>query len=272
MTMAAAIQMVSGLDLQANLDQATELLGQASKAGARLAVLPENFALFGAADEAKLSVAETDDGGPIQDYLSDQARRHGLWLVGGTIPVRQTGSDSRVAASCLVFDETGQRRARYDKVHLFDVDIPGRDERYAESRSTLAGTQITVLDTPLGRLGLAVCYDLRFPEQFRLMADQGVELIALPSAFTAATGRDHWEVLLRARAIENLCYVIAPDQGGVHPGGRETWGDSLVASPWGEILARSARGPSVVLADIDLARMHQIREHFPVLQHRRLKS
>lgn len=271
MTTVAAIQMVSGAELDANLAQAAGLIAEAATAGAQLVVLPENFALFGAGDAAKLAVAEPAGSGPIQDFLSAQAARHQLWLVGGTIPLH-ADAPNRAYASCLVFDAAGQPRARYDKIHLFDVAIPGRDERYAESDSTQAGTEVVVLDTPAGRLGLAVCYDLRFPELFRRMADAGAELVALPSAFTAATGRAHWELLLRARAVENLCYVIAPDQGGVHPGGRETWGDSLVASPWGEVLARRAQGPGVVLAEIDLAQLRQTRAGFPALQHRRLKS
>jgi nitrilase len=160
--------------------------------------------------------------------------------------------------------------ARYDKIHLFDVHIPGSQESYAESRSTLAGSDTVILDTPLGRLGLAVCYDLRFPELFRRLARQSAEIIALPSAFTAATGRAHWEVLLRARAVENLCYVIAPDQGGTHAGKRETWGDSMIVDPWGEVLNRLSRGPGVVLGEIDLMRLRQTRERFPALQHRRL--
>lgn len=272
MALAAALQMVSGPDLQANLEQAASLIAEAAAGGAQLAVLPENFALMGTGDEAKLAVAELPGAGPIQDFLAQQSERHRLWLVGGTMPLRAGPGATRAYASCLVFDAQGQQVARFDKIHLFDVHIPGRDESYAESNSTLAGEGVVVLETPLGRLGLAVCYDLRFPELFRRMADQDVEIIALPSAFTAATGRAHWDVLLRARAIENLSYVIAPDQGGTHPGGRETWGDSLIVDPWGQVLNRLARGPGVVLGEIDLARLRQTRERFPVLQHRRLQS
>jgi deaminated glutathione amidase len=272
MPIAAAIQMVSGADLRTNLDQAASLIAKAAARGAQLAVLPENFALMGAGDEAKLAVAEAAGSGPIQDFLAQQAKQHRLWLVGGTVPLRGKADATRAYASCLVYDADGRQAARFDKIHLFDVHIPGRDESYAESRSTLAGEDIVVLDTPLGRLGLAVCYDLRFPELFRRMADQNAEIIALPSAFTAATGRAHWEVLLRARAVENLCYVIAPDQGGTHPGGRETWGDSLIVDAWGQVLSRLVRGPGVVMGEIDLLRLRQTRERFPALQHRRLKS
>jgi deaminated glutathione amidase len=270
MARVAAIQMVSGTDLHANLEQAAALLEEAAVAGARLAVLPENFALMGAGDAAKLAVAELPGAGPIQEFLSTQAARHRLWIVGGTIPLQQAGQVDRAYASCLVFDDQGRQVARFDKIHLFDVHIPGRDESYSESASTLAGDEVVVLDTPVGRLGLAVCYDLRFPELFRHMLDQAVEIVALPSAFTAATGRAHWEVLLRARAIENLCFVVAPNQGGKHAGGRETWGDSLIVDPWGQVLDRLAQGPGVVLGEIDLERQRQTRAGFPALQHRRL--
>jgi nitrilase len=272
MSKVAAIQMVSGADRGANFEQAARLLGQAAAQGAQLAVLPENFALMGIGDEAKLAVAERLGRGPIQDFLAQQARRHQLWLVGGTLPLQDDLEASRAYASCLVHDPQGRQVARFDKIHLFDVGIPGRDECYAESRSTRPGGDVTVLDTPFGRLGLAVCYDLRFPELFRRLAEQGAEIIALPSAFTAATGRAHWEVLLRARAIENLCYVIASNQGGAHPGGRETWGDSLIADPWGQVLNRLPQGPGVVLAEVDLPGLRRTRERFPALQHRRLKS
>jgi nitrilase len=267
---AAAIQMVSGDDLRANLDAAAHLLAEAAAAGARLAVLPENFALMGATEAAKLAVAETPGNGPIQEFLAEQAARHRLWLVGGTLPLREPPDSDRAYASCLVYDDAGRLRARYDKIHLFDVGLPGSQESYAESRSTLAGTDTVVLDTPFGRLGLAVCYDLRFPELFRRLAGEDAEVVAVPSAFTATTGRAHWDVLLRARAIENLCYLIAPDQGGTHPGGRETWGDSLIVDPWGQVPKRLPSGPGVVLGEIDLARLRQTRERFPVLQHRRL--
>ncbi len=272
MTWAAAIQMVSGADLQANLDQAAALIEEAAAAGARLVVLPENFALMGVGDNGKLAIAEESGSGPIQAFLSGQAKRHQLWIVGGTIPLKPTAGADRAYASSLVYDDQGRQAARFDKIHLFDVHIPGRDESYAESASTLAGDQVVVLDTPLGRLGLAVCYDLRFPELFRHMAQQAVDIIALPSAFTAATGRAHWEVLLRARAIENLCYVVAPNQGGTHADGRETWGDSLIVDPWGEVLGRLAQGPGVVMAEIDLERQRETRIRFPALQHRRLPS
>jgi nitrilase len=275
MTLAAAIQMVTTENLDTNLREAGALVLRAAEAGARLAVLPENFALMGRKEADKLAVAENPGSGPIQDFLAGLAARERIWLVGGTVPIKCPTDDSRVFASSLVFDPQGAQVARFDKIHLFDVSIPDpsnaqASEQYAESRSTVAGSEIVVVDTEAGRLGLAVCYDLRFPELFRKLAAQGAEIISLPSAFTAATGRAHWEVLVRARAIENLCYVIAPGQGGTHANGRQTFGDSMIVDPWGRILGRQPQGPGVVTADIDLARLHETRERFPCLLHRRL--
>lgn len=268
MPIMAAIQMVSGPDVAENLAAAAELLARAAADGARLAVLPENFALMGRGENDKVRVREAEGEGPIQAFLAEQAARHGLWLVGGTIPLRTVGDDDRVRAACLLFDDRGRQVARYDKVHLFDVQVVGSAERYAESATIEPGDRYVVAATPLGRLGLAVCYDLRFPEQFRCMVEQGMELLALPAAFTAATGKAHWETLLRARAIENQCYVIASAQGGKHANGRETYGDSLIIDPWGEILARLPHGPGVVLAEFDRERLANVRRQFPVLEHR----
>lgn len=264
----AAIQMVSGPDVAENLAAAAELLAQAAAQGARLAVLPENFALMGQRETDKLAAREAEGAGPIQTFLAEQAARHRLWLVGGTIPLRIAGDDNRVRAACLLFDEQGRRVARYDKVHLFDVQVVGSAERYAESATIAPGDRYVVADTALGRLGLAVCYDLRFPEQFRALVDRGMELLALPAAFTVTTGLAHWETLLRARAIENQCYVVASAQGGKHANGRETYGDSLIIDPWGEILARLPQGPGVVLAEFDRERLENVRRQFPSLQHR----
>lgn len=268
MPIIAAIQMVSGPQVAENLAAAAERLAQAADRGAQLAVLPENFALMGRQESDKLAVREAEGAGPIQDFLAEQAARHRLWLVGGTIPLHAPGEEHRVRAACLLYDEHGQRVARYDKVHLFDVQVVGSAERYAESATIAPGNRYVVANTPWGRLGLAVCYDLRFPEQFRALADQGMEILALPAAFTAATGAAHWEILLRARAIENQCYVIAAAQGGVHANGRETFGDSLVIDPWGLILDRLAWGPGVALARIDRGFLEEIRQQFPALAHR----
>ena len=268
MSIMAAVQMVSGPKVAENLAVAAELLAQAAAGGARLAVLPENFAVMGQRETDPLAVREREDEGPLQTFLSAQAACHRLWLVGGTIPLVVPDDERRARASCLVFDDRGRRVARYDKVHLFDVRVVGSAERYAESDTIAPGDCYVVVDTPLGRLGLAVCYDLRFPEQFRAMVEQGMEILALPAAFTATTGKAHWETLLRARAIENQCYVVASAQGGQHANGRETHGDSLVIDPWGEILGRWLQGPGIVLASCDPERLQSVRRQFPALQHR----
>ena len=267
MPIMAAIQMVSGHSVAGNLAETAELLDKAADQGAQLAVLPENFALMGRRETDKLAVREIEGAGQIQDFLAEQAMRHKLWLVGGTIPL-QVENSHRVRAACLLFDDQGRQVARYDKVHLFDVQVVGSRERYAESATIEPGDRYVVVDTPCGRLGLGVCYDLRFPEQFRAMADEGMEVMALPAAFTAATGAAHWEVLLRARAIENQCYVIAAAQGGRHSNGRETFGDSLLIDPWGLILDRLAWGPGVALAKLDRTLIEDIRRQFPALAHR----
>jgi len=267
MPIMAAIQMVSGHSVAGNLAEAAELLSEAADRGAQLAVLPENFALMGRRETDKLAIRETEGVGPVQDFLAEQALRHRLWLVGGTVSL-QAGGSGRVRAACLLFDDQGRQVARYDKVHLFDVRVVGSRERYAESATIEPGNRYVVVDTPFGRLGLAVCYDLRFPEQFRAMADQGMEIMALPAAFTATTGAAHWEVLLRARAIENQCYMIAAAQGGRHSNGRETFGDSLLIDPWGLILDRLAWGPGIALANLDRAFLESVRRQFPALEHR----
>lgn len=268
MPIMAAIQMVSGPSVAENLAIAADLLAQAAAGGAKLAVLPENFALMGQRESDKLAVQEIEGEGPMQAFLAEQAARHRLWLVGGTIPLRIAADEKRVRAACLLFDDQGRQIARYDKVHLFDVQVVGSAERYAESVTIAPGDRYIVAETPWGRLGLAVCYDLRFPEQFRAMAEQGMEIIALPAAFTAATGQAHWETLLRARAIENQCYVIAAAQGGRHANGRDTYGDSLMIDPWGVILNRQPWGPGMVLAEFSRERLESVRQQFPVLHHR----
>lgn len=268
MTILAAIQMVSGPSVAENLAAAAELLGQAAAAGAQFAVLPENFALMGLRESDKLDAREAEGDGPIQAFLAEQAARHRVWLAGGTIPLQTAGDGRRVRAACLLFDDLGRRVARYDKVHLFDVQVVGSDERYAESATIEPGDRYVTAATPLGHIGLTVCYDLRFPEQFRAMAERDLTVVAVPAAFTAATGKAHWETLLRARAIENQCYVVAVAQGGHHANGRETHGDSMIVDPWGDIPSRLARGPGAVLAELDLERLHRIRSQFPVLRHR----
>jgi nitrilase len=269
MTRVAALQMTSGNRVAANLNEAAGLLARAAEAGARLAVLPENFALMTRSDAERRAAAEPDGHGPIQDFLADTACRLGLWIVGGTLPVRTEGA--KVRAACMVYDSDGVRRARYDKIHLFDVEL-GNGERYYESNGFEAGADVVTLSTPAGRLGLAVCYDLRFPELFRRLLDAGAEVVAVPAAFTAYTGRAHWEILVRARAIENLVYVIAAGQGGRHADGRETHGDSMIVNPWGEVLARwRVPEPAVVSGECDPAQLQALRRQLPSIEHRRLR-
>jgi deaminated glutathione amidase len=263
----AAIQMTSGPDVEANLAQARELLEEAATRGARLAALPENFSFMGLKDADKRTVAEADGKGPAQDFLATAARQLQLWIVGGTVPLA-AGADGRVAAASLVYDADGERVARYDKIHLFDVDIPGRAESYRESAHVSPGSRATVLETPAGRLGLSVCYDVRFPELYRHLSAAGAQILAVPSAFTSPTGRAHWETLLRARAIENLCYVVAPAQSGFHPSGRETYGDSMIVDYWGRVLQRVPRGRGCAVAEVDLPLQAGVRESFPALGHR----
>jgi deaminated glutathione amidase len=263
----AALQMTSSADVRANLAVAGELLEAAASSGAVLAVLPENFAFMGLRDADKRTVAEPQGRGPIQDFLAETARRLHLWIVGGTVPL-QRAPEERVAAASLLFNSEGRLVARYDKIHLFDVDIPGRQEHYLESANIAPGRETVVVDTPAGKLGLTVCYDVRFPELFRRLSSAGAQLFSVPSAFTAPTGRAHWETLLRARAIENLCYVIAPAQAGIHQSGRETYGDTLIVDYWGRVLGRKPRGQGIVVHDIDLARQTEARASFPALDHR----
>jgi nitrilase len=264
--------MVSGPRVEINLAEPGRLIARAAGAGARLAVLPENFACLGRDPRDKLEVAETDGEGPIQAFLSQQAERWDMWIVGGTLPMLGGDGSGKVYGACLLYDPTGRRAARYDKIHLFDVQVPEHDEAYAESATMLAGAEPVVADSDFGRLGLAVCYDVRFPELCRRMSDGGLDLLALPAAFTAATGAAHWDVLVRARAVENLCYVVAPGQGGRHEGGRETHGHSMIVDPWGRVLDCLPSGSGVALAEMDPGRTRTIREAFPALTHRRLRG
>jgi nitrilase len=265
----AAIQMTSGHIVLDNLAEAGRLLREAKDLGADIACLPENFSFIGLKDADKLQVAEADGTGPIQQFLSDTARRLKMWILGGTTVIKGD-SATRVANASLLFDAAGRRVARYDKIHLFDVAIPGRDEKYLESTHVTPGRRVVLADTPVGKLGLSVCYDMRFPELYRDLVAQGAEWLSMPAAFTVPTGRAHWETLLRARAIENLCYVVAPAQSGTHTSGRETYGDTLIVDYWGQVLSRLAKGPGVITADIDLAKEAETRARFPALENRRL--
>jgi len=269
MTVVACIQMASGLNVGANLLEAGRLIEQAVVREAKLVILPENFTLMGKSELDKVEAREQEGDGPMQDFLSREAARHGIWIVGGTIPLA-ANDPGKVRASCLLFDDRGRQVARYDKIHLFDVKLPDSNEQYTESETIEPDDKVVVVDTPFGRLGLAVCYDLRFPELFRRQLNLGMELVALPAAFTAITGRAHWEILVRARAIENLCFFAAAAQGGYHMSGRETYGHSMIVDPWGTVLNSLAHGPGVVCANVETERLHAARRNFPSIRHRRL--
>lgn len=265
-TKVAAIQMASGPNVGANLIEAKRLVKLAVNAGAELVVLPENFAIMGMKETDKVAIREPEGNGRIQDFLAEQAQKNNIWLVGGTVPLMAHAPD-KVRAACLVYDNRGNRVARYDKTHLFDVRIVDTGEQYVESETIESGDTVVVVDTPFAKLGIAVCYDLRFPELFRNMLEHKVEVIVIPSAFTAITGGAHWEVLVRARAIENLCYVVAADQGGYHVNGRESYGDSMIVGPWGNILDRLSSGSGFVMGEIDLNYLRNTRKNFPALEH-----
>lgn len=264
----AGVQMTSGRSIDDNLSAAERLAGEAVSKGAQLVVLPENFSFMGADDAERVSVAEAEGAGPAQEFAAQLSRRHALWLVAGTIPIRC--DDGRVLSRSYLYGPEGDAAGYYDKIHLFDVDLPASEgESYRESRTTRHGQR--VVSVPIGRvrLGMAVCYDLRFPGMFARLAEIGMDLLALPAAFTVPTGQVHWQPLLQARAIESLVYVVASGQSGQHPGGRKTYGHSMIVGPWGEILAECPDGPGIVCADVDMIRLQRLRRQFPVLQHRR---
>ncbi|MCU7959641.1 MAG: carbon-nitrogen hydrolase family protein [gamma proteobacterium symbiont of Bathyaustriella thionipta] len=267
---AATIQLASGPNVGANLLEAGRLIRQQAKQGAQLVVLPENFAFMGKTDQELCEVREKPGAGPIQDFLHEQARKNGIWLVGGTLPM--AGEDThanKIRSAALLMNPDGEQVARYDKVHLFDVHLPDSDEEYNESDTIDPGEAAVVVETEFGKLGVAVCYDLRFPELFRCMLNSGVEIIAVPSAFTSVTGRAHWETLVRARAIENLAFVVAAAQGGYHVSGRETYGHSMLVDPWGTVLAQVPRGTGAASSSLDMEFLRNIRRTFPVIEHRR---
>ena len=259
----AAIQMASGPIVSGNLKEAERLIANAAEQGAKLVVLPEFFAIMGMSEDDKLKVKEQEGKGPIQDFLKSTARRHGIWLVGGSIPLAASVPD-KVKNSCLVFNDQGEQVARYDKIHLFNLSLG--NESYDEAKTIEPGNKVVVIDSPFGRIGLAICYDLRFPELYRAMP--AVDIIVVPSAFTATTGKAHFETLVRARAIENLAYVIAPAQGGYHLSGRETHGDTMIVDPWGVVLDRLPRGSGIVVAAINADYQKSLRTSLPALKHR----
>jgi len=264
-TRVAAIQMVSAAELEPNLRAAARLIAAAVAAGAKLVALPENFYLIGRHEADKVKLAEPEGKGPIQDFLSATAREQRVWIIGGTAPI-STEDPARIRSACLVFDDSGKRMARYDKMHLFRFS--SGDERYDEARTLEAGNASVALASPFGRLALSVCYDVRFPELYRGLGE--FDAMFVPSAFTVPTGAAHWEPLLRARAIENQAYVLAPAQGGVHASGRRTYGHTMIVDPWGEVLGERAEGEGVVLAEIDHERLREVRASLPANVNRRM--
>ena len=263
----AALQMASGPQLQANLMEAGRLIKEAAAQGAGMVILPETFVLMGKQEQERLAIAENAGDGPIQQFLQQQAQKYKVWIVAGTIPIRSDDPDHAYATSFL-YNAQGDVVARYDKIHLFDAMVGENRDTYTESAATKPGTQPIVVETPFGRLGMSVCYDLRFPELYRRLSEAGAQILVVPSAFTEITGKAHWEVLLRARAIENLCYVVAAAQGGYHVNGRTTYGHSMVVDYWGNILNMREKGAGIVTASLDLASLEQQRKTFPVLSHR----
>ncbi len=263
--------MNSGPEVPANLELAGGLLAEAAADGCILAVLPENFALMPERGRDKARFAEHEGDGPVQAFLSQTAAEHGIWIIAGSMPlVSPEIGKERVYGACPVYDADGVQRALYRKIHLFDVDLVDSQESYRESNSMFPGDDVVTVDTPIGRVGLTICYDLRFPEMFRRLVDEGATVFTVPAAFTVTTGMAHWHTLQRARAIENLAYVIAPGQYGEHPDKRSTYGHSLICDPWGRILAEEPNGNCVVAADIDPALPTRLRSEFPALSNRRL--
>lgn len=269
MPIVAAIQMNSTDQISENLEAAAQLIAEAASKQAVMVTLPEMFAVVTNELSVTMAAAEDYQNGVIQNFLATQAAQHGIWLVGGTIPIKQPGSD-KVFAACLLYNPQGLLVARYNKIHLFDVTLSAA-ERYQESATIAPGHSIVVQETPIGKLGLAVCYDIRFPELFRAMFNQEVEIFAVPAAFTVTTGKAHWEVLIRSRAIENFSYLIGACQAGTHSNGRQTFGHSAIVSPWGEILAMASSDEvGVITAPIDLNYLHEIRKKIPVKEHQRI--
>lgn len=263
----AGIQMASSPSVSANLIEAERLIKLAAEAGAKIVVLPEYFCIMGNHDTDKVRVREKEGDGPIQQFLSKMAKKHKILLIGGTVPLVSSVSN-KVRNSCLVYNEKGKQIARYDKIHLFGLDLA--TEHYHEENTIEPGDEVIVVETPYGKIGLSTCYDLRFPELYRAMGE--VDMIVVPSAFTETTGKAHWETLIRARAIENLCYVIAPAQGGYHLSGRETHGNSMIVDPWGVILDRLPRGSGIVMAGVNTHYEASLRKSLPALKHKTIRA
>lgn len=262
-TKIAGIQMASGPNVTANLSEAEKLIEIAVEQGAKLIALPEYFAIMGMKDTDKVKVAEKEGQGPIQQFLTHIAQKHEIWVIAGSVPL-QSETQDKIYNACLVYNDQGKLVARYNKIHLFGLNLG--NETYHEEKTITPGKQVVTVDSPFGKIGLSICYDLRFPELYRAMGE--VDLILVPAAFTETTGKAHWESLIRARAIENLCYVLAPAQGGYHTSGRETHGNSMIVDPWGVVLDRLPRGSGVVIASINRDYQTSLRKSLPALQHR----
>lgn len=263
----AGIQMASSPHVSSNLIEAERLIAIAANQGAKIVVLPEYFCIMGAKENDKVLAREKPNDGPIQRFLSRMAREHKIWLIGGTVPL-VSNYPNKIRNSCLVYNDKGEQVARYDKIHLFGLDLG--TEHYHEENTIESGDTVVTVNTPYGKIGLSICYDLRFPELYRAMGE--VDMIVVPSAFTETTGKAHWESLIRARAIENLCYVIAPAQGGYHLSGRETHGNSMIVDPWGVILDRLPRGSGVVIASMNRDYQASLRKSLPALKHKTIKA
>lgn len=267
MTIIAVVQFETKKDLTQNLQEAEQFIQQAVSKNAQCIIFPEEFITLGMTARAKLLLAEPYLSGPLQAKMAEWAKRYNIWIIGGTLPI-QSDDPKKYYSSCIVWNKCGEVVGRYDKIHLFDVQVE-KQGSFSESSYVQSGKEITVVTTPFGKIGIAICYDIRFPELFRHFALQKVDMIVLPSAFTQPTGKVHWEILLRARAIENLCYVLAPDQVGVRLSGHGTYGHSMIIDPWGEILTHAEDKPALLIAKIDLDNMQRIRERFPALSHYR---
>lgn len=263
----AAIQMASSPNVSANLVEAKRLIEMAVQAGAKLVVLPEYFCIMGLKDTDKVAIREKPNDGPIQQFLSKTAKAFKIWIIAGSVPM-ESAHPKKIHNSCLVYNDKGEQVARYDKIHLFGLNMG--TEHYHEENTIAPGDQVVAIDTPFGRIGLSICYDLRFPELYRAMGE--VDMIVVPAAFTETTGKAHWETLVRARAIENLCYVVASAQGGYHLSGRETHGNSMIVDPWGVVLDRLPRGSGIVIANINRNYIKNLRQSLPALKHKTIKA
>lgn len=266
----AAIQMCSSNIVDINLEKVAQFIYESSQNDAQIIVLPEMFAIMGLEAIDKIKVREKFGQGRIQAFLSEQARMNNVWIISGTIPIEDKNFEHKIRASCLVFDNTGNCIARYDKIHLFDITLSST-EQYKESDTTQAGDELVVFDTPFGKIGLAICYDIRFPELFRCLLNKGAEIIVLPAAFTVPTGQAHWEILMRSRAIENFCYMIGSCQVGTHPSGRKTYGHSMIVEPWGNIAAiNRSNDEGIIYSDIDLTKVYDARKSIPIESHQKI--